>query len=105
VSYVFIAKNAAFDLQPGATPQIHGRPKRQPLEARFIQFLHLAESESRFQRLFTSNQIPGAMPQADSEIAPSAVNTYRSHSKRRDGPIHLQPRLADHLISGPQGHR
>ena len=50
--------------------------KRQPLalKARFIAAQAYHVGESRFQRLYWGNEIPGAMPQAERDVAPLALH-------------------------------
>jgi len=53
-----------------------GSLKRQTLalKARFIASQARYLRESRFQRLYGGNQIPGTMPQAERDVAPLALH-------------------------------
>jgi hypothetical protein len=71
-SFVFSAKGAAFIASPGQSPRIGGKTNIS------------AEGAIHFSliRAFSASPlcigIPGAMPQADSDVTPSAPNTHRS---------------------------
>jgi hypothetical protein len=73
------AKGATSIQKPGATPQACTNIKPSALKARFTFGAGLLHKYLELNRAFSAcswlNRIPGALPQANSETAPLALNT------------------------------
>src|SRR4029077_9968674 len=68
--FLFSAKGAQLNLQPGASPQESWKVQTAALKARFIVGLKVSRA---FSACVCGNQFPGAMPQAESDMAPLAL--------------------------------
>ena len=75
------AKGAAFNVEPGATPQVSWRAEIPALKARFsLRPSAKAEMKRAFSARIRADKFPGAMPQALNNAAPLALNANDSSS-------------------------